>query len=811
MKSIEDKLLGQLYCFCGGGDDADDGDTGDTGVSASVAAGGRGWGPSRGPDDRDESSNDDQDRRVQSTGSTTNFNIDRSQPSVVADVNGTQRTVYGTQANLDSAIASGDLNPVGNVQDNYTPGTQEAAQAYNAVIADQEDALGFAPGAAAGPALAGIDTTDPFQTMQFGTPITAQAFSPVARAMSPFERTLAAASRPQTADEKLADLARTDRAAALQQYLDVNPNQSLSYANTYLNALVKADDRAEIPSSPEFDQRAYSPVDAVNIFDQFEQPLGANNLPTGQLSIMQATPITASVNAPVPGSREDLARRAAEQFTSRRNTPAEIAAAAGTKPTPAEVAAAEQRLTSRTPGLQAAIAEGIMPANIEGQYGMQPTTSEVDAYNAALNAEIADQLGIGTYNPVTYGAPSPISQVSTDPITQQDYANLAAGRGVIQGDMGVINQAAQEVALETGVSPQVAAQATGIVGANPQLSSTVLGTGSAYPSGQTPDTGASLRAEEMRDRMAAEMAADQRLTGAQGAATEILGGYDRAMAEQRAIANRDQMAAEMAAEAEQATRAAEQQADADQFMDVSAIDVTQPGPEFGGYANETQQRAADYLKTMMPNLTDAQIQRAIVDPEYYTKVAGQPSKVGDEEQGLFMGDLQIAAINNPLAQNPLEGVPYLNTIGAIGTDIYNSFANRDAYVQDMIDKGAQPILDSDGFIIGAYDREGNRVMSRPGEMFSEEMSDYYGQQREQQEAEQARQDSGGDQIAAPAEEKPAEETPEEYEGKQIVKPYQYQPRGPLSYAYTGLPSLAPQKLRPSYRAPKTFSPLFPVS
>lgn len=37
------------------------------------------------------------------------------------------------------------------------------------------------------------------------------------------------------------------------------------------------------------------------------------------------------------------------------------------------------------------------------------------------------------------------------------------------------------------------------------------------------------------------------LMGASGAATDILGGYDRAMAEQRALANRDRMAAEMAA------------------------------------------------------------------------------------------------------------------------------------------------------------------------------------------------------------------------------------------------------------------------
>ena len=149
-ESEEFSLEPHIYCFGGGGGGgegsgsdgySDLGDTGDTGVSESVAAGGQGWGPDNGSND--QSSNDDQDRRVQSNGSTTNVNIDRSQPSVVADVNGTQRTVYGTQENLDAAVASGDLSPVGNVQDNYTPGTREAAEAYSAVIEDKEDALGF--------------------------------------------------------------------------------------------------------------------------------------------------------------------------------------------------------------------------------------------------------------------------------------------------------------------------------------------------------------------------------------------------------------------------------------------------------------------------------------------------------------------------------------------------------------------------------------------------------------------------------------------------------------------------------------------
>lgn len=43
----------------------------------------------------------DNDRMVTSSGNTQNFNIDYSQPSVTANINGETKTVYGSQANLD--------------------------------------------------------------------------------------------------------------------------------------------------------------------------------------------------------------------------------------------------------------------------------------------------------------------------------------------------------------------------------------------------------------------------------------------------------------------------------------------------------------------------------------------------------------------------------------------------------------------------------------------------------------------------------------------------------------------------------------
>lgn len=75
-------------------------------------------------------------------------------------------------------------------------------------------------------------------------------------------------------------------------------------------------------------------------------------------------------------------------------------------------------------------------------------------------------------------------------------------------------------------------------------------------------------------------------------------------------------------------------------------------------------------------------------------------------------------------------------------------------------------------------------------------------------------DGGGQIIPPPQEvvpELPPVRIPEEYQGRDIVGGAPgYQPRGPISFAYTGLPSLAPQKLQPSFQARGQYSPLFPM-
>jgi len=119
--SIESKI----FCF---------GEDGPSGDAADVESGKQGRGPAAsGPQkslgaksDVADFSRDDSDRRVQSTGSTTNFNIDRSQPSVSTE----SGRVYGTQENLDRAIASGDLDITPSAIDSYTPGTPEAESAF---------------------------------------------------------------------------------------------------------------------------------------------------------------------------------------------------------------------------------------------------------------------------------------------------------------------------------------------------------------------------------------------------------------------------------------------------------------------------------------------------------------------------------------------------------------------------------------------------------------------------------------------------------------------------------------------------------
>jgi len=83
IRTVEQIIQGQLYCFCNSGTDNDN-----TGGSTH---------PGRPGGEAKERGTRDTDRGVDSNGNTVNFNVDRSKPSVETD----QGRVYGTQAQLD--------------------------------------------------------------------------------------------------------------------------------------------------------------------------------------------------------------------------------------------------------------------------------------------------------------------------------------------------------------------------------------------------------------------------------------------------------------------------------------------------------------------------------------------------------------------------------------------------------------------------------------------------------------------------------------------------------------------------------------
>lgn len=879
--SIESKI----FCFGdeGGGNDGGGAAATDTeglddfGIDAGLATSNTvdSYAGAYGSDD----STDPGDRQDQYEGGYDYPSTPTTRDEIAAAAGVSSDTIVGSGKDGQGVVRSTSGSPV-----TSSRSVQEEAKSQGVTTSEIIDRINAA--AAPQPGAGGSGTADdifgyndPFESMQFpsyaATPVTAQAagpalagtYSPVARAMTPFERTLAAASRPQTADEKLADLARTNRGAALQQYLDVNPNQSLSYANTYLDALIDADSIAALPSSPEtqFKAREYSPVDAVNIFEQFEQPIGANNPPTALDPSRPMTQIRAATPADLITQE---ARAAANQLLGPERS----------RPTADEIAAANARLDARTPGLQEAIAEGIMPANIEGQYGMQPTTTEVDAYNAAINAEIADQLGVDVYNPVTYGV-SPtdqITQVSTGPITQQDYANLAAGRGAIQGDMGVINQAAKEVALETGVSPQQAAQATGIASINQMYDQALA----PYTSAPGPIGMDQVRADEINlERQQYEDYINTGKVGRDLASNEVVSFADFGGKELSSfkpgetVEERINQIANFSYSNDPRIASAAQQAIANTREDYGMGDPSRDYPTGGGLVSQpTPERGPGAVPTR-EDLND--IERAVAEEEAFraSQAAQSPTYTGvgaldyapepasdplgesiDRAISDFAGyregqtrtqtpdgvvvddfmltrDLVSQAPEYGAAYSPLEQlrmqegtrtVPAVNVpdIDIFGMTIPTSIPGRvisdlvtpGSAVDRALQAGAKPIYDDKGRIEGAVDKYGVVYNVSP---YDFESSDAMKAAQAEQAARQVAESQGGDGSSAPIlppiQETPAEATPEEYQGRDVIKPYQYQPRGPLSYAYTGLPSLAPTRLRPSYTAKKSFSPLFPVS
>jgi len=169
-----------------------------------------------------------------------------------------------------------------------------------------------------------------------------------------------------------------------------------------------------------------------------------------------------------------------------------------------------------------------------------------------------------------------------------------------------------------------------------------------------------------------------------------------------------------------------------------------------------------------------------------------------------------AALANQIAERGIKSVDGASAEGS---------ANYNPNGLEVVTSGG-PL--SEGGRTVAYDARGNVVYdsrgigSQFGDLLTgnrppENIQDLYDRQRAIADAERDRQgggDGGGQPIVPPPEEVVV--PPEEYQGQAIPGGQAYQPMGPISYAYTGLPSLAPQRLRPSFQARGQYAPLFPM-
>jgi len=151
----------------------------------------------------------------------------------------------------------------------------------------------------------------------------------------------------------------------------------------------------------------------------------------------------------------------------------------------------------------------------------------------------------------------------------------------------------------------------------------------------------------------------------------------------------------------------------------------------------------------------------------------------------------------------------------------NALLNPEASVANAISRygiegkgGRLQVTQANGRTV-AYDPQTNIVYdTNPYSIMDipDQISAVYDRKRAIDEQQQAMTGGDGGQapIIPPAQEVVPEPVQEEYQGRNIVGTTGYQPRGPMSYAYTGLPSLAPQRLRPSFQARGQYSPLFPI-
>lgn len=727
----DDWFLVRMGCFNGDneGGDASDVEAGRQGMGPAASGPQRSLGAKSDVADKQTYSKDDSDRRVQSTGSTTNVNIDRSQPSVLTD----RGRVYGTQANLDRAVERGDINITPSPIDSYTPGTSEAISAFTT-------AGGIMPGeqAAAGPALVDLldDADDP-------TPITIPP--------------------PQ-------DLQTNIDAFGVNRLRAVSPGVGVTAATIGNEAAQQ--ERADLASvvAGQVNENVFAPSGTVSIPTPGTVTAESNTRRAEALN-QRAKNLGSPINYNL-----NLSRQAREELgVPPEQTEREIAF---------EIGQAEEKLNRDLKFLGRNLDEEIRQADAQDIDRNLQIMSDTVARNRALASDPfygrtdfdADETESPLFSPSVI---DPVAEAEVQRILEKEKADRAFNQMVDQLPPGA------EVP-DAAFTGQENRQRTSL------------------------DTAESLAADRAFNQMVSELppAAD---------VPDVALVTAGPLARQRTSPDTAESLAEAAAAREFSQR------QLDDFIDPQSLSpegvfppgAVDPDPESIGALTGTQLRAAseaEILQGLTPQqqgIASSLRDLGISDSAIRAGIAPEGTLPGDEQRGLFFADLETAATERPLVKNPFEGTLF-GIAGQIGADVVNTFTRPDAKVEEIIRRGGQPILDENGFIVGAFDTNTQRVMARSGEMFNPALKPFYDKQRAA-EAQERESRGENDEPMLSAEDLPLQEdAPEVVKGRNIVTSPGYQPRGPLSIAYTGLPSLAPTVLRPTYTPQTTFSPLFPL-
>jgi len=235
-------------------------------------------------------------------------------------------------------------------------------------------------------------------------------------------------------------------------------------------------------------------------------------------------------------------------------------------------------------------------------------------------------------------------------------------------------------------------------------------------------------AEELADERA-DMAAES-LMGASGAATDILGGYDRAMAEQRALANRDRMAADMAADMaasqaqavdygmgdpsrdfDRATGPAAPQVDADDMAGIGSVapPSTVQEPPSGGIGD-----LGPVTPDELDEAEDIRGRQAALVEDLDT--ADDLGPFGEEE--MLSGFRELQDKKAGLAGlGVLAGSPML-AAAPFARDIYKTLANPDVKAGELLagkglgrNQTAEEVVDEEGRRVGVVVSDPSGVVS----------------------------------------------------------------------------------------------------